>query len=200
MKRLLTLLSAMAAVAAATTLAGTATADDTIRTPGAHLKYALEGEVHGLWGWTDYADGGGLGIGGRISVPIVDNGFVPSINNSVAISAGLDWLSYGGPGCYHFNGTCYGAGSADYIFIPVVMQWNFYVAKRWSVFGEPGVAIYHLFYSNPCDGIAGCNYPGPTVTSLTPVFYAGARYQITDHLAVVMRVGYPTISVGVSFM
>ena len=41
-------------------------------------------------------------------------------------------------GCW-YHGNC----SAEYFDFPVVMQWNFFVAKRWSVFGEPGLYIYH---------------------------------------------------------
>src|SRR5258708_18707034 len=77
-----------------------AMADDTIKHPGEHPQYHVEVEPHALWGWThyNYAPTDGFGLGLRLSIPIVDNGFISSINNSVAISFGIDWLHYAG-GC-----------------------------------------------------------------------------------------------------
>src|ERR1700692_4192726 len=97
--------------------AGSARADDTIKRPGDHPNYSVEIEPHGLWGWHHYyyAPGDGLGLGVRFSIPIVENGFVPSINNSVAIGFGVDWLHYSGDACYYYYGPrnpgpCYALG------------------------------------------------------------------------------------------
>jgi hypothetical protein len=116
---------------------------------------------------------------------------VPSINNSVAISFGLDLLHY--DGCW-FPGNC----SANYIHIPVVMQWNFYVAQRWSVFGEPGLVIFHGFIDDCPGTIKNCPN-GPRETSVEPALYLGGRYHINDKLSLTMRVGFPSISFGLSF-
>ena len=72
------------------------------------------------------------------------------INNSVAIGFGLDLLHY--DSCW-YNAPC----SANYIHIPVVMQWNFYVAQRWSVFGEPGLVIFHGFFEDCPPNVNRCN-------------------------------------------
>jgi hypothetical protein len=69
-----------------------------------------------------------------------------------------------------------------HVLIPIVMQWNFWLSTHWSVFGEPGFAI-----------------GSGDRTILWPSFYAGGRFQFTDRIALTMRVGYPDISVGVSF-
>ncbi len=127
----------------------------------------------------------GLGFGGRASIPIVENGFVPSINNSVAISFGMDVLFFSG---------CGGPCSATFLDFPVAMQWNFFVAQRWSVFGEPGLALGHGFISG-CPAGANC----PTDTWFYPAFFAGARYHFSDTTALTMRIGYPYFSLGVSF-
>jgi hypothetical protein len=200
-----------AAVAAITVLSGAlagadaARADDTIKHPGEHPHYAVEIEPHVLWGWThyDYAPNDGFGLGARFSIPIVDNGFVSSINNSVAIGFGLDWVHYSGTNCYYYyrgNGPCYDVGDANLLFFPVVMQWNFFVAKRWSVFGEPGLVIWHGFYDYCAGAPAGFNCGNPTQTGVDFAFYAGGRYHFNEHVALVMRIGYPTFSFGVSFM
>lgn len=180
-----------------------AAAEEVIKEPGEHPTYTIEGEPHLLWGWTHYAFAGsdGIGLGGRLSFPITDKGFIPTINNSVGITVGLDWLHYSFGNCVIINnGVCLGGADTNFIFIPVAMQWNFFVAKNWSVFGEPGFAIYHGFYSNPCDGVPNCAFPTPTTTGIDLALYVGGRYHFNEHIALVLRIGYPTFSFGVSFM
>ena len=175
--------------------AAPAAADDTIRHPGDHPHYAVEIEPHLVLGWGGYYGGaGGIGVGGRFSIPVVDNGFVSSINNSVAISFGLDVLFYNY--CYNGDGR-FGGCSATFFEFPVAMQWNFFVAQRWSVFGEPGLAIYHGSWG--C-GNVGC--PGnwnTSVTSIEPAFYVGGRYHLNDSMSLTMRLGFPAFSFGFSF-
>jgi hypothetical protein len=168
----------------------TARADDTIKQVGDHPAYSFEVEPQLLLGWDGIYGNDGFGAGVRFAIPIVDNGFVPNINNSVAIGFGIDLLHY--PGCW-YNGDC----SANYIQVPVVLQWNFYVAKRWSVFGEPGLFFFHGFLSG-CPNNEHC--PGePNQTSVYPAFYVGGRYYINDKMTVTLRAGFPSLSVGLSF-
>jgi hypothetical protein len=168
-----------------------ARADDTIKHPGDHPAYNFEVEPHLVLGWDDVYAADGFGLGVRFSIPIVDNGFVPKINNSVAISFGLDLLHY--DSCWYV-GDC----SANYIHIPVVMQWNFYVARQWSVFGEPGLVVFHGFISDCPVAIRNCPV-GPRETSVEPALYLGGRYHFNDKMSLTMRVGFPSISVGLSF-
>jgi hypothetical protein len=120
----------------------------------------------------------------------VENWFVEEINNSVAISFGLDIVHY--DGCW-FRGDC----SANYVDFPVAMQWNFYVARRWSVFGEPGLLVYHGFVQDCPNGI---NCPGPPLrTGVEPALYVGARYHLGEKAALTMRIGFPAFSFGFSF-
>ncbi len=74
----------------------------------------------------------------------------------------------------------FGRGGS-YVIVPVVMQWNFWLSTHWSVFGEPGLGI-----------TSGDNV-------LTPIFAAGGRYNFNNRVALTMRIGYPSVSVGVSF-
>lgn len=174
-----------------------AAAESIIKNPGDHPPYRFELEPHALFGWSNrFFGGNGLGVGARGSVVIVDNGFVPSINNSVAISFGLDFLHY--DYCYYGNVNC--GGSA--ILLPVAMQWNFWLTPQWSVFGEPGLILYHGLYDDPCDNIPN-NAPGcrtPTRTSVDVAFWGGGRFHFNDKIALTMRIGYPTFSVGASFL
>jgi hypothetical protein len=72
------------------------------------------------------------------------------------------------------------------ILLPVAMQWNFWLSTHWSVFGEPGI----VFAAN--------RDPGRSL--LHPAFWAGGRYHFNERIALTMRIGYPAISVGVSFL
>jgi hypothetical protein len=187
-------------------LAGTALADDTIKRPGDHPDYSVEIEPHLLWGWEHYDDApsDGFGLGGRFSIPIVDNGFVSTINNSVAIGLGLDWLHYSYDGCFYYRGYrpgyCSNVGDSNFLLFPVVMQWNFFLAKRWSVFGEPGFVIYHGFLDYCANLPPGTPCSNPTTTGVDFAFYVGGRYHFSEHATLTMRIGYPTFSLGVSFL
>jgi hypothetical protein len=139
-----------------------------IKLPGDHPRYSFEAEPQLLLGWNELKDGPGVGF--RAVIPIIDNGFVSSINNSVGIGFGFDAnpIRTG----HHFA-------------VPVVVQWNFWLATHWSVFGEGGLAVV---FDNG-DGKFG------------PVLYAGGRYHITKELAFTLRLGVPALdaAVGVSF-
>ena len=184
--------------------------DGTIKQPGDHPMYKVEFEPHGLLGWEGpgyggYTAGTGFGLGARLSIPVWESP-IKTLNNTIAIGIGLDWIHYSAD-CYAYPtalGGCYSYFSdVNRFLLPVVAQWNFYVAKNWSVFGEPGLALYHDFYScNQPPGTPagyGCGVYGST-TGVLPVFYVGGRYHFNEHVTLTMRVGYPTISVGASFM
>jgi len=170
-----------------------AAAQSIIKQPGNHPKYTVEVEPHGLFGLVGSYYGVSLGIGGRLSFPIVQNGFIPHLNNSIAITFGADWLH--DTGCYRTRVGC----GTNWFFFPVAMQWNFFFTREWSAFGEPGLALYHRSFSDEyCrgDGFVRC----PTRTSVTPVLNIGGRYHFNQSTALTMRIGYPAFSVGVSFM
>jgi hypothetical protein len=181
---------ACALVGGGVVLTAPALADDTIKHPGEHPTYGVEIEPHLLLATGGAYSAGGYGVGARFSIPLVKNGFIDEINNSVAISFGLDLMHY--DSCWYF-GNC----SADYLDFPVVMQWNFYVADRWSVFGEPGFVFYHGFVGD-CPPNNEC-LSSPRTTFLEPAIYLGGRYHFSEKAALTMRIGFPTLSVGVSF-
>jgi hypothetical protein len=155
-------------------LAPSVRADESIiKNPGDHPSYRFEAEPHGLIGFGGPFRGGKgePGVGFRGTVIIVDNGFVKTINNSVGISFGAD--------------VFFTRGQAT-LFLPVAMQWNFWLSPHWSVFGEPGL------------GLAPARDRGRDV--LHPAFWAGGRYHFNDKIALTMRLGYPAFSIGASFL
>ena len=181
-------------------VAGVARAQSTIRDPGRRPHYAVELEPHLSLSPFDAPDNpsrGGYGVGARVTFELAPEGFIPALNDSVGLGLGLDWLRYAGSGgrsfCQRFEFTAQGVPvcvetsghSSSYLFVPVVMQWNFWLATRWSVFGEPGLALSHR---------AGGDF------GITPVFEAGGRFHFSDDFALTFRLGYPTFSIGVSWL
>jgi hypothetical protein len=175
----------------------------TIDHPGAHPPFSVELEPHLALGVSDPPGPGvesGIGAGLRASFEIADNAFVPRIDDSVAIGVGADWLHYSGNGdarsatCARFvtgtsgNPVCVevsGAGGrSNYLFVPVDLQWNFWLSSRWSAFVEPGLSLYWL------DG----GHLG-----VTPAFSFGGRVHLTPKIALTLRIGYPTFTLGASF-
>ena len=172
-----------------------AQADETIRTPGDHPDYHVEIDVHGAlsfswWYLGAFNPYGGVGFGGgaRFSIPLCKNCFIPRINNNVAISFGADFLFYP-------------FGAAGYVFtdlyIPVALQWNFFVAKKWSVGPEFGIApVIGLYGNAACGGGPACG-----TWWIYPDVGAVARYHFNDHVTLTMRLGFPEFfNVGVSFL
>ena len=151
-------------------VAGRASADgSTIRTFGDHTSYLFEIEPHGILGFgapfDDTAAEVGLGVRGTLHLA---NGFIPSINDSVGVGFGIDFTP----------------GGDGRVLIPIVLQWNFWLSSRFSVFGEPGFAVTS----------------GGAQTFDPFVFYAGGRFLFTPRIGLTVRVGYPDVSVGVSFL
>jgi hypothetical protein len=159
-----------------------------IKQPNAHPVYRAELEPHGniiLWhryygrvgnrgrhrynGFGDPEFGGGF----RATIELGDPAFVPSINNTVGITFGIDIMN-----CVY----CYKGWS---FFSPIGLQWNFFLTEKWSVFADLGFLLR-------TDGFFHYAYPDF-------FFMAGGRFHFNDKIALTMRVGYPWISVGVSF-
>jgi hypothetical protein len=164
--RALPVLAALAALG----LTREAAADQlVIKFPGQHPDYVFEAEPHVLLApFHRFFPGAGF----RGSIELVDNGFVPSINNTVAVSFGADWADKG-------------------VWLPVAMQWNFWLSRNWSVFGEPGLAFR---VGKGFDG------RGPNHGFGWLALWVGGRFHFTDTITLTLRLGRPTLSVGVSFL
>jgi hypothetical protein len=170
-------------------VSSSARADDTIKHPGDHPQYRVELEPHGIFAWDPTYSAWrnvGLGPGFRASIALLDNGFIPKINNNVAITFGTDFA------IHPCGGNCI---TAFFFHFPVALQWSFYVAKNWSVFGELGPDFIAGWYNGACGG-RGFDCGNFTVR---PAFFAGGRYHFNEKISLTMRLGYPMFTVGVSF-
>ncbi len=169
-------LSTLAATALATgslvlLAASPAAAESRIKQPGAHPDYHFEAEPHFMFGVDPPGPtaGQGFGPGFRGTIELVDNGFIASINNSVGLGLGFDWIAF--------------SKKSTSIWVPIVMQWNFWLSDHWSVFGEPGFGFYL-----------------GNATGIRPVGAGGVRLHFNDTIALTLRAGYPTLSLGLSFL
>jgi hypothetical protein len=188
---------------------GNAFAQSTIRQPHAHPDYAVDIEPHLSFGFEPpgWPTGAGIGAGVRVTLPVVRNGFVPSINNSVGISFGLDWVHYDGgnqqtigqctlwvqgPGSTNVCAAVGGplGGPSNYLYFPGAMQWNFWLSDKFSAFGEPGLALYYKKARDEASGSVGA----------VPLFAIGGRWHFLRRGLLTLRVGYPVMSLGVSML
>lgn len=181
-----------------------------IERPNAHVHYAVELEPHLWMQWAElpFRTDLGFGVGFRASVPVLQQGPIPSINNNLAISFGADWAHFSGcrprePGC-----------SGDDFWFPVAVQWNFFLTRAWSVFPELGFAIHHAAWGwdvpggpgprGPDRGLLECGPAGfctyaDSATSLAFATWLGTRYSISDTFSFTLRLGVPSFTAGVSF-
>jgi hypothetical protein len=182
-------------------------AQSIIKQPGNHPDYAFEIEPHLAFQWADrIGSNDGFGPGARFNIPFVHNGPIKTINNNMGITFGLDvTFGGGGWGCYPYDRRIPGHDcSVTEFWLPVAMQWNFFLTKVISVFGEPGFAIVHRRWTYPwyCNGGNQplCEDATFTDTTLEPVFWGGGRFMFSDRVGATVRIGFPMITAGVNIL
>ena len=165
--------------------------------------YTLEVEPHLVAGLANppgpgVNQGGGAGLRG--SFVVSRDGFIPSANDSLAIGFGIDALHYRGAYGDYF-GTCVSrapapggtlvctevdspGGPRNYLFVPLVLQWNFWLTERWSAFVEPGIDLYFTAHHG----------------GVVPSLGLGGRFQLNNVVSLIFRVGWHTATVGISFL
>jgi hypothetical protein len=126
----------------------------------------------------------GFGPGFRVAIELLDNGPIQTINNTFALGFGLDWVRFSRGG--HCLDDACDRTEVDHYYFPVVLQWNFWLTDKWSVFGEPGFA--YRFSPQTDDGLD------------TFVIGGGARFHFSDRFTLTLRAAHPALSVGVSVL
>lgn len=181
-----------------------AAASAQIRSPRNHPHYGVELEPHLVVQWTNEPvwDDEGIGLGLRASIPVIEDGPVRSINNSLAVSFGLDWAHF--DGCGGFNDIC----DVNDFWIPIVAQWNFWLTRSVSLFPELGLALQYsrLDWDDAiprncgrvnrvdiCDGDADD-------MDVELVLWFGARFLVSEGVGITVRLGVPSLLLGVSFL
>ena len=182
-----------------------------LHSPGRHLRYSVEVEPQFSVQWSKLpGESSGLGPGIRLSVPIIQDGPLKKLNNSLAIGLGFNWAYFQEScGVYFWEGstltpqdpeyTTYAEPcTAHHFTAPLVIQWNFFVTEVVSLFAEPGMAFLHERRSGTgwCDG-EPCSKDDST-TKLPFVFWGGARMGMSESVALTIRLGTPYVSAGAS--
>jgi hypothetical protein len=187
-----------------------ANAQNIVKQPGNHAQYTVEIEPHLAFQWAGrLGSDDGFGPGARFNIPFMHNGPIPKINNNMGITFGLDitfsdggagWCRNGLPRDQWYNDSdC----NVTEIWLPVAMQWNFFLTKVISVFGEPGFAIAHRRwdYEWYCDGANNPRCDGDeSDTDLEFVLWGGGRFMFSDSIGATVRIGYPMVTAGVNFL
>jgi hypothetical protein len=149
--------------------------------PAAHAQRSvmIEGarpEAHVSLGWM-----GEIGVGARVDIAILGDGFIHSLDDEFALSPGVE-LAFDDDG-----------GGELALSGLLAAQWNFYVDASWSVFPELGIA---LVYRERDRGPAR----DETDVWLSPVGAVGGRYHFTRRNALVVRLAWPFgIQLGITF-
>lgn len=124
----------------------------------------------------------GLATGLRFGIPLLNNGFIPSLNNAVYLNFGFDF--------YYIRwrptltGWDYGAG----LGFPVTLHWEFYFSPEWSAFAEVGIQpFFHPRLLNDGDFDGG---------EYWFVFSVGGTYRVADMVGITVRFGLPYVVAG----
>jgi hypothetical protein len=152
--------------------------------------YPVEIEPHFTFGPENVYGAAGFGGGLRIGIPLVA-GALGRVPDNLAISFGADILHY--DNCFFAN-DC----GANYLMVPVAAQWNIFVARRASVFVEGGAFLYKGWFDECGPDNNGCS--APPDFGVLPTVAVGGRVHISRFSAFTLRLGYPTTTLGVSFM
>lgn len=186
----------VSAAAAGLTVSTIASADEYARggpQPGreGNAQYSLEVEPHFSFGAENVYGASGFGGGLRLGIPLIA-GWLGSVPDNLALSFGADILHY--DNCYYTN-DC----GANYLMVPVALQWNVFVARPVSLFLEGGAFLYKGWYDGcgPGDG-PGCS--PPSNFGILPTVALGGRIHIGRNVAIALRFGYPTSTLGLSFL
>src|SRR6185295_980958 len=129
--------SQLALVAVLLFVAHAVSAQITIRDPNPpRYSVEIEPKLNAAYLFSTGYGGNAWGPGVRFSIPVMSPGFVKTINDSIAISFGADLLHYNGR-AYYCNGrgcpATYYSDSFWALYVPVTMQWNFWLTDKWSV-------------------------------------------------------------------
>jgi hypothetical protein len=180
------LVSGLLAASAFFAFASGAEARPVIKNPNDHPDYRAELEPHAtfiFWharyhkyskAYRGFGDPE-FGAGFRASIELADPAFIPKINNTVAITFGVDITNF----------NCRGCRNDFYIWSPIGVQWNFFITDKFSAFADVGFMLRGIdFYDDVYADFYGM---------------VGGRWHFTDKVAFTFRLGVPFVNVGVSF-
>lgn len=132
-----------------------------------------------------------LGAGARVEFAVAPDGFIRgNVHDELALSLGADGFFAAWPAWSPYY-------DRPYVEPLALVQWNFYLGRRWSVFPEAGVAVRvdptQTAWVDPYGHTHAWIYP-------ETAFGVGARYHFNGRAALLLRVSKPGgLQVGVTF-
>ncbi len=152
--------------------------ESVVRKPGGLMDASPQERPHMLSFFLElpyYGYGFGLGLGARYTLPIVKDGFIPTLNDSVELEFGLDtWFAFGG----WFN-----------FAVPIEGRWTFHITPEFSAYGKVGVGLGGVVYTGNGFGYSGFLwYPS---VNLGILYKLGGVYLRAE-------VGAPALKVGIA--
>lgn len=145
--------------------------------------------------YTPWRFGFGVGLKLGFEIPLVHNGFIPSINNSFSIEPyfGLAWNNYNsgyGYGGGRFGGLGYYDDNLSAMeYTPgVSVLWSFYFSQNFRAYAavHTGVTIVAPYYSGPGD----YEYVGDNYVRFHFELAPGIVYSLTDKVALRAELGW----------
>jgi hypothetical protein len=136
--------------------------------------------------------GPGLAAGARVAIPILDNGFVDSIDNAIYLTIGGDVLfdrCFGGCGRHDDD---YGVAFA----VPLTGRWQFNFTPLWSAYGEVGPNIYiHSHWLDDGSIRGPGRVPGAWI-ALT----VGGKWHFAPRTSLTLALGAPYSHIGLDIL
>ena len=125
-----------------------------------------------------------LQLGGRYYIPIVPDGFLPTINDEFGLEFGMDFT-------FTFVSSFYSNRYDDSVVlgfgVPADAVWDFHFSSRFDAYAKLGFVVGSLVSSD---------YGGFWYTFRSAV---GMRLKLNDALYFRAEVGYPSIMAGLGF-
>lgn len=146
------------------------------------------GWYDGLYGYGRYYGDAALGPGFQMLFPVIQNGFIPSVNNAFYLGFFTDFLFV----------PDYGRGYADFLFsfaVGPVAQWRFFILDMFqggglSAFANLGFGLWPWFLGNRFGG--GIAFYG------FPLLELGANLMFSKLFGLTLSFGYPSVKFGIT--
>lgn len=140
----------------------------------------------------------GMGGGARVSIPVWGHTPFKGFDNDLGIGIGLDVIRYA---AYKPADPAEPTLRVAAYYVPLYLQWNVWLGARASLFLEPTLLYRYGAYIDSC---ASANLPPSKHCAATsrflPTGSIGLRFRIADKVSGTIRVGWPTGSIGVSWL
>lgn len=146
------------------------------------------GWYDGLYGYGRYYGDAALGPGFQMLFPVIQNGFIPSVNNAFYLGFFTDFLFV----------PDLGRGYSDFLFsfaVGPVAQWRFFILDMFqggglSAFANLGFGLWPWFLGNRFSG--GVAFYG------FPLLELGANLMFSKLFGLTLSFGYPSVKFGIT--